>query len=323
MDIITGSTMTYSYNVLCATDNAYVPYCGVMLTSLFENNKNISIDVYVLTEGLSEQNVASFQTLAKKYNQNIYIVAVNSDSVKDCPIQNNDYVSIATYYRLLAQEVLPHHIDKILYLDCDMIISSNITELYNTNINDYAIAAVLDEDYTNADKYVKLNYPQKYGYFNAGMLLINLEYWRNKNVMKRCFRYIKTKRVNLTFHDQDTLNAVLHKEKKLLPIKYNLQTGFLYVHNNYSKDFTAEIMDNLDKPTIIHYTGPSKPWYKGSHHPLRNSFLLFKQISLWNKTLLISTKKSFIETLIHYRNIIIWKTGLKKHPKTYIIKDKK
>ncbi len=320
MDIITGSTMTYSYKVLCATDNAYVPYCGVMLTSLFENNKNISIDVYVLTEGLSEQNVASFQTLAKKYNQNIYIVAVNSDSVKDCPIQNKDYVSIATYYRLLAQEVLPHHIDKILYLDCDMIISSNITELYNTNINDYAIAAVLDEDFMTQEKYSRLGYPMEKRYFNAGMLLMNLKYWRDNNVMERCFEYINNYPDRLKFHDQDTLNLILQNEKKFLNVKYNLQTGFMYTYNNYDQGSLSEIHEAVTSPTIIHFTGPNKPWFKECKHPFRKRFLYYKNISLWKEQPLIRVRKSFKDYFIKIRNSVIWSIGLKKKPQTYIIK---
>ena len=123
--------MKERYNILCATDDNYVPYCGIMLTSLFENNKELKLYIYILAEHLSDRSRNEFATLARNYNQKIEIITVNNDTLKDCPIRIGDYVSIATYYRLLAPILLPSEIDKVLYLDCDIIINDNISELYN------------------------------------------------------------------------------------------------------------------------------------------------------------------------------------------------
>ena len=115
------------YNILCATDDNYVPYCGIMLTSLFENNKGLNFCIYILVEHLSNKSKSEFATLAKKYSQNIEIITVDGEKLKECPIRTGDHVSIVTYYRLLAPILLPSDVDKILYLDCDMIINGNIT----------------------------------------------------------------------------------------------------------------------------------------------------------------------------------------------------
>ena len=280
------------YNILCATDDNYVPYCGIMLTSLFENNKEADINVYILTENLNDINKEKIKKLSKIYQQRIEIITVDSEKLKDCPIQSDDYVSIATYYRLLAPTLLPQELEKILYLDCDMIVNESIDALYNTDIEDVAVGSVLDEDYLNVTKYMRLEYPQTDYYFNAGVLLINLSYWRRTNVMQRCLNYIKDKKDILTFHDQDTLNYILRNEKRELHTKYNLQTGFLYKSRKLEQHVIEEIDEAIYKPAIIHYTGLNKPWIYNSNHPYTDAYLHYKSISLWNSN----------EYIIHNRN---------------------
>ena len=103
-------------NILCATDDNYVPYCGIMLTSLFENNKEQDIVVYLMTAELNEKNIADLDKLAEQYHQEIHIVKVDNDVLKNCPIRIGDHVSISAYYRLMASSLLSKSVDKILYL---------------------------------------------------------------------------------------------------------------------------------------------------------------------------------------------------------------
>ena len=105
------------YNILCATDDNYVPYCGIMLTSLFENNKELKLCIYILAEHLSDKSRNEFATLARNYCQRIEIITVENEVFNKCPIRPGDHVSIVTYYRLLAPILLPSNIDTILYLD--------------------------------------------------------------------------------------------------------------------------------------------------------------------------------------------------------------
>ena len=311
---------TTLYNILCATDDNYVPYCGIMLTSLFENNKELNLCIYILAEHLSDKSKNEFATLARNYSQKIEIITVNNDILKDCPIRIEDHVSIATYYRLLAPVLLPSDIDKILYLDCDIIINGDISSLYKENIDGLPIAMSKDEAFFSEEKYKRLNYNKSNTYKNAGVALINIKYWRDNNITEKCLEYISKYPKRIKFHDQDTLNAVLHKEMKLLPIKYNLQTGFLLTHyTQYYKNELEEIIAAANSPIIIHFTGASKPWYKGSRHPFCNLFLYYKSISLWKDEPLKRCKQSLHSHLIELRNKLIWILGIKKRPQSYII----
>lgn len=306
-------------NILCATDDNYVPYCGIMLTSLFENNKDVNIDVYLMTAGLNDKNRLDFISLSEKYGVNIHIVKVDDDALKNCPIRLGDHVSLVTYYRLLAPILLPNTVDRILYLDCDMIVNSSIKALYNEDIDNCAYGAVLDEAFQDIEKYERLEYQREKLYCNAGMMLINLAYWRKNQVMERCLDYIEKNPSKLLFHDQDTINVVLQDKKKLLPLKYNFQTGFLYKSILFCEDINREIRMTIDStPKIIHYTGPGKVWAVGSKHPYVEYYLHYRSISLWKDFSLID-RRTLKDKLLKLRNEIIWQLGIKKRPQTYII----
>ena len=122
----------------------------------------------------------------------------------------------------------------------------------------------------------------------------------------------------------DTLNAVLHNEMKLLPIKYNLQTGFLFTdYTRYYGNEMPEILEAIKSPVIIHFTGISKPWFIGSRHPYRKRFMHYKNISLWKTHPLKKHRYSLYERIIRLRNEIIWALGIKKRPESYIIDEQK
>ena len=306
------------HNILCATDNNFIPYCGIMLTSLFEKNKDIKFNVFILSEGLNKKNITDIATLADIYQQNIEIVIVKEELLKNCPIRKGDHVSIATYYRIIAPELLPSRIDRVLYLDCDIIINNCITELYNTNLDDKAFGAIIDEDHLNTEKYSRLNIAFNKGYINAGVLLMNLKYWREHHLVDKCLAYIRDNQEKLKQHDQDVLNAVLYDKIKLLPLRYNFQTGFIYKNVVLEDQIINEVQECMYTPIVVHYTGPNKPWYKICDHPYRRRFLQYKSVSLWKDTPLIG-KQSVRDIIKNAINVVIWQLGIKKKPQTFII----
>ena len=147
--------MKNTINILCCTDDKYAPYYGIMLTSLFDNNKNEHFSIYVMTAGLKDNTHNKIKSLTNKYHSELHIIIVNEDVLKDCPIRIGDHVTLATYYRLLTPLLLPN-IDKILYLDGDIIINGEIRPLWETNIQKNAVAAVIDEFYCDKDRHTRL-----------------------------------------------------------------------------------------------------------------------------------------------------------------------
>lgn len=310
-------------NILCATDDKYVPYCGVMLTSLFESNPKEHFNVFILVESLGNTGRKQFEMLAKKYGQSIHIREVKSEVFSNCPINpETDHVSLAAYFRLAVTEILPKNVDRVLYLDCDIIVQSSIRSFYDIDLDGRACAIVQDEAAHIDEPYYRFGLPRNHEplYINSGVLLIDLEYWRKHLLFESFFKYIKENKSLIKFHDQDTIYGVLRNEVKYADVKYNLQRGFLYKKNfeAYTEQLKQEIRLAIDAPVIIHYTGAIKPWMMYDKNPFAKIWREFHTKSLWKDAGLIHTRFSVKKLLTDIAKQTIWLLGIKKRPQTYI-----
>lgn len=311
-------------NVLVCTDDNYVPQCGIMLTSLFVNNKSNNLQIFVLSEEINENNKRLLCNTANNYGVEMHFVSIDKDMLQgfNNTIKLGDHVSLAAYYRLFCSNILPQDIDKVLYLDCDIIINRDIADLYNYNIDNYALAGVIDENYFCSEYYDRLDLDRNViTYINSGVLLINLNYWRKYNVTSRCVECVHSIPQKLLFHDQDTLNVVLKNEINYLPITWNFQTAFLYCINQekYEENILKEINSIINNPSIIHYTGTSKPWFSSCYHPYKNYYLYYKAMSEWRDWKLIRSESSVSKIKRAFYNIFCY-LGILKKKETYIIK---
>lgn len=296
-------------HILCSTDDKYVPWCGIMLTSLFETNPGEPFVVHLLTAGLTPENTAAFKGLEKKYGSEIHFVHIDESLLEGCSIREGDTVSLATYFRLLSPRFLPQEVEKVIYLDCDIVVNGPLRPLWETDLEGYAFGAVMDESFYKDELYQRLQYPQESGYVNAGVQLINLKYWRENGCVERCLDCVLKNQEILTLYDQDAVNKVLHAEKKLVSVTYNFQHGFLlgWQYGYYQGEMKADIDACTYNPVIIHYDGRSKPWHKDSHHPYTSYFLHFKEMSQWKDTPLIGsyTLKDRWNWLVHHVMVLI------------------
>ena len=268
-------------NIACATDNNFAPYCGIMLTSLFENNKNHSFTVFILTKGLSKENTDKLNKLASLYQQTITMIELDSNTFTACPIKEDDPVSIVAYYRLALPFVLPTDIHKVLYLDVDMIVNKQIDNLYSIDINGVALTACVD---LNIDEVTltKVGVPKEQ-YFNSGVLLINVDFWRRSHIAEGCFKFIIDNPDLITYWDQDALNATLHNAIPFMDITYNFLTTNLekQFYNDYSDEIKQRVLQCAQQPTIIHFTAGEKPWKTICESPFKSVFKYYKKKSLW------------------------------------------
>ena len=165
--------------------------------------------------------------------------------------------SVETYYRLLAFELLPA-VDKVLYLDADILVTGPLAKLYNKDISKVCVAAVPDQGLVQNDKRHKLQLGLKASdeYVNAGVLLMNLRRMRKIITGKAIFDFIEEKSHCLKYQDQDIINVLFRDELLLLEKKYNQSP--LYEDK---EDFRNYFSTKRRYPTIIHYMGEeTKPW---------------------------------------------------------------
>lgn len=272
--------------IVCSTDNNYVMPLCVMLCSLFENNKEEEIQLHVLCGNVTEDNKGKITRLVLKYNKDIMFHDMDDRDFSDFPIKEKyqaQNISLATYYRLFLPKILPETIKKVIYIDCDMIVRKSLKPLWDMDIDNYAVAGVLDPENNLPFAYNRLKYPQKAGYFNAGLLVINLHYWRVVGAIVKFYSIAANKQIELKYHDQDIINLCFYKEKRRISFQYNLQNDFLYKteYLRLSWEFWDELNECLVDPTIIHYIYAEKPWFIECNHPYKDEFVKYYKMTEW------------------------------------------
>ena len=256
--------------IFLASDDKYAPYMAMTMASVLQNT-NSGIDFYILDGGISEKNkdlVRQTIQVYPSYKKCEYI-KMDASLVKDFP--DIQHFSLNTYFRYFIADLKPK-LTKALYLDCDMIICGDIAELYNVDVSEYGIAAVPyicdDDKYSKSGHYKwvtaqksMLNMQPSSLYFNAGLLLMNLQYIRKNNLKQQFINKTTELKDIITCPDQDVLNIIFENKYKILPLKYNIVV-----------DITSDLLD-VDKYVkkfknscfVIHYTGGHgmRPWLGG------------------------------------------------------------
>ncbi|MDD6090897.1 MAG: glycosyltransferase family 8 protein [Hallerella succinigenes] len=261
-------TTPNQYNIVCGIDDKYVRPLTAMLQSLFEHCCNGSCSVFILSLDVQTKNKDLITAWVNSKGHRIQFIDINKKALDFCPIQTFDSISIATYLRLLTPEILPKHIDKVLYLDTDIIIQKDIEDLYEEDLNGIALAAV--EDAPNESVVAKEIFPAPY--FNAGVILLNLNFLRATKFTEHAFRYIKSNPDKLSLHDQDVLNALLHDKAKFLSIQWNLLDCYYNDPPKIQTNKRSALKIALSDPAIIHFSGSIKPWHVECEHPLSHLF---------------------------------------------------
>ncbi|MBM7653825.1 glycosyltransferase [Neobacillus cucumis] len=246
--------------IVAVSNDTYAQHLAVMLHSLFENKESKNpVKIYVIDSHISVENKLLLARTTRKYKAKIYFKQIDPTLYREFPTL--EYLTHETYYRISIPDLFDK-INEVLYLDSDIIVKKDITELWNTDISQYYLGAVEDhwvKDSRNNDLFM----PKDSKYFNAGVLLINLKKWREDNIKNKIIQFINNYSDNIMYCDQDALNAVLHDQWLSLDPQWNFQTDHIY-------DPNVKI-----NPAIIHYTGGNKPW--NSNHPLKEDYLQYKK----------------------------------------------
>lgn len=258
--------------VVCAANNAYAMPLAVTLSSVAKNlGKDYQLICYVIDGGI------------RKGNKNKILKSLPPDRCKIIFIQNADrvlgkiqvlrnfqigkfsepnYITRSAYYRLLIPELVPKIYDKAIYLDCDLVVRGDLAELWKIDIEDNFLLAVQDFGLAFAKhllNHEELDISPDWPYFNSGVMVLNLQKWRDNKTSYELLKYLKTKRELIRFHDQDVLNAVLAKKWEKLDPKWNVTPNIYYSKDH--KLFSDSVYENiLQDPYIIHYATAAKPW---------------------------------------------------------------
>lgn len=310
--------------IVFTSDNNYLRYLGVTICSICENNADEDIVFHVVLSGqVQEPGKEYLKGIVSKYGKQLHFYPIHNDLLDILPAGKPGqpmHISTAAYYRLFLASILPESVDKVIYLDCDLIVEGSLKPMWETDMSGCPIAAVTDMDAASLERYRRLRYPVRYGYFNSGVLLINLKYWREHDCQKAFEDFIHKHLDRIVYHDQDVLNCVFQTDKKELPIRFNLQEAGLYTRVNLSWEYDDQLEEAIRKPVIVHYTTGQKPWNAGCTHPWKGLWYKYlaktgitdftpvkkkaKKLSVMGRIRKIMVKFGLVEPLFEYRKDI-------------------
>ena len=265
-------------NIISSADENYAQHLGVMIFSLLDSADDPSrIKIFILDGGIDENNKKKLIDQVKIFKSSLEFIEIDKSKFGNFKI--SDHISHAAYYRIIIPELFGN-LEKVLYLDCDLIIKRNIAELWDTNLGDSCLAAVEDAALFSRNK--ELEIPEGSRYFNSGVMLIDIEKWKKNGISKKIFEFLSKKNTDILWWDQDGLNGILYdKWMQLSPI-WNQQRDFFAIKDISYLGFSQKnFTEALTFPAIIHFTTRSKPWQNLDDHPLKYEYLFYLNQSLW------------------------------------------
>jgi lipopolysaccharide biosynthesis glycosyltransferase len=247
-----------------------------MLHSLYVSNKKHKIVIHILDGGLSLKNKLKLIIFLKRIKFNYKFHIIDYTKIKSAPISN--HITLASYNRIFISSVISYNIDKILYLDCDLIVLKDIQPFFDAALDNYYLGAV--REIVNEESKTRLELGEEYHYFNAGVQIVNLKKWRIDNFEDKLIDFILNKTDKIVYHDQDTMNYCARGKWLELSYHHNV-THFFFFPEKYTSTYfelsDKEYQEIKNNPMIIHYTSQSKPWHLDCKHPKKDLYFQFER----------------------------------------------
>lgn len=275
-------------NLMIVTNSAYLRPTYIMLYSLFLNHPQEKMDIYLPYEDITKTELVELNAFVGSIKgKKLYPLYVG-DTFKS-KVKSRNGINVETYYRILGISLLPERIERILYLDVDMIVKGSIKELYETELGNVPFAVCEDiygiiNGFHEANK-KRLGIPKNYSYFNAGVMLYNLKWLRKTNAVEQMLENIYQNYERYEYNDQDVMNEMYYDS--LIYVgwdQYNCPPVWCYINKDRLAEGVLQFADYnvmrelvktpegmmqkyqnvtrqiYDNAKIIHYLGKTKPW---------------------------------------------------------------
>lgn len=319
-------------DICMASSDMYSVHLGICIVSIAENNSS-NIRMHILNNNISEVNLDKLKSLENKYDNlkiNFYDTTdffkekeagnIIKQELKDSIFYTR--LGIPAFSRLFLEDILPDDIKKIIYLDADTIVLKPLDELFNMDLNNHLIAGVVDI-MSNLGVYFYQGDEKTTPFVNSGVLLINLEKWREIGFADLSIDLIKRYSNKDFMHDQNIINIICGDDVCFLNPKYNVMSEFFYVDykknlkfNNYfasiEKFNSPEVVyESLKHPVVVHFMSQvwDRPWMSqvglfkhAPKNPFNDCYHYYKSISPWSGEKIQENEKKFF-TKAYYESI--------------------
>lgn len=295
--------------VVLSANDKFTPYLDVMIQSMVANaSEGRNYDLIVLYNDISEKNQGLIRRAAQNHTNISIRFARVCEYFETGELFVDQHLSVETYYRLIIPEIMPGY-HKILYLDCDMVVDHDVAELYDLNLNGNIIGASKDIDVAGQvnlrngwEKYAveKLGLDQPYDYFQAGVLVVDLDELRKAATSEEMIKLALSR--SWRCHDQDVLNVVCKNRVTYIPQQWNVLMSWeepgrsrMQIMKMAPRALYEEYMVARKQPYMIHFAGYQKPW-DVVDCDFANYFWKYARLSPYYPLILLNCNKSMEES---------------------------
>ena len=294
-------------HIAYCSDNRFAPYLGVSLTSILLNSRaDEKLNIYIVNRNISLENKRKIASLKQIKDFSLSFLAPETGVFESYLIKEG--CTLETCYRLALPDLLPD-LDKVIYLDCDLIVRRSLSELWACDVSNFCLGAAPDLiDYLPFSSWKnkqRLNGNTAFSYFNAGVLVLNLRAMQYEDLFRRCMVWMQSHRFTAKFCDQDGLNGCLLGNFKQLPPEWNVQTPMYWPGAVRILKRRTDTLLALSDPAIVHFTTGEKPWKQYSFCKWKKLFHQYRLQTPWHNSPVFDHPKPKI-TVTAVRRVKRW-----------------
>lgn len=296
--------MKEEINICLSTDDDYIQHTATVVASILSNaQKKDSYHFYILSTRLSDENKKKFNEITKIKNCEIDYPKLDEkilDPFKS--VKMHSHLTLETFNRLLIPKLFPK-LSKMIYIDSDLVVLSDIADINKIDVSGYYFAGVKD---ANSKELVRRHgYDQKYEYINAGVIIINCDELRRCNYFSTILEQIG--KIEARTGDQDFINYCFHEKIKVISYKWNMYHKFHFeTYGGKQPTDDNDYVASIKNPVIVHFVGPDKPWNIDSLHPYKKAYLKYLKMTPWAE----NSKKYIATDFVSDRGLYPSGTGI-------------
>ncbi len=299
-------------HVALASDRNYAEFVAVVIVSLFDTNTwQDFTTIHLLSNDIDDATLEKLRRHIPDGRGKMIVYDIRSLK-EDLGVVVPSTIAITAYARLFLPYLLNQEIDRVLYLDCDVVVSGSVHDFYKISFRDQWVAGVRDTLISTEIK-TSVGLTEKDEYINSGVLMLNLLAWRDNKVTQRCLDFLVSHEGKVVHHDQGIINAVCNNRKLVVHPKYNVSTSYFSHPYSLLRKLNVpfysqlEVHEATSLPVIIHFTEGfyNRPWIVNSLHPLREEFRRYQSMTLWANSPLQPDKRTFAARLVAWSFIYL------------------
>ena len=275
--------MDNKINIVFASDDNYAQHTAVAMASVLVNTKvPQKIQFYLIDDEIQQKNKEKVTKTVQNLGGNIEFIKIKNSKLEDCYVSGE--LSRASYFRLDIANILGESIEKIIYLDCDLLVYDDIEKMWQLDMGGKPVAATCDLGIMASARVRKqknkfIGLPFDAPYFNAGVLMMDLKKWRDGNYAEAIIALAtQNKYPN---HDQDALNKFFMNNWQEIPLRWDVIPPVfnLFLKIVTKPDLRKKAIEAKLNPAIFHYAGGYKPWEYEIHNGFNEKYYEYLKLT--------------------------------------------